>query len=310
MNASTTIPATIQIRRSRLLGLIGGVAALAAAVTWAALAFGVGSGTRIVSGQVDVLEKMGASSRQYVEAVSTMTPAELKATFGTGPVDTIGTLGLSPQVERYVRSIVSMSPAERRATFGTGSVDAIDSLGLSPQAERYVRSIVSMSPAERRATFGSGVASLRNDSVTVDLGTVGSAAIPASGYLDALNSTFGSVAIPASGYLDALNSTFGSAAVPASGYVEAITKMTPAELKATFGTGPVDAIDTLGLSPQAERNVRSIVSMTPAELKATFGTGGVDTIDSLGLSPTSEQYVRAVASMSPAEMKATFGTGH
>jgi hypothetical protein len=44
MNVSPTVPPTIQIRRSRLIGLIGGVAALAAAVTWAVLAFGVDTG--------------------------------------------------------------------------------------------------------------------------------------------------------------------------------------------------------------------------------------------------------------------------
>jgi hypothetical protein len=50
--------------------------------------------------------------------------------------------------------------------------------------------------------------------------------------------------------------------------------MTPAELKATFGTGNVDAIDALGLSPKTEKYVRTVSSMTPAALKATFGTSG------------------------------------
>jgi hypothetical protein len=228
MNVSTAMPATVEIRR--LLGLIGGVAALAAAVTWAALAFGVGSGTRVVSEQQAVLAKLSPSSRQYVEAVSTMTPVELKATFGTGDVDAIDALRLSPQSETYVRAVASMTPAELRATFGTGGVDTVDA-------------------------------------------TAGSAAIPASGYLEALNSTFGSAAIPASGYLDAVNATLGSVAIPASGYVEAITKMTPAELRATFGTGPVDTIDTLGLNPKSEQYVRAVASMSPEELTTTFGTG-------------------------------------
>ena len=45
MNVSATIPATVQIRRSRFLGLIAGVAAVAAATTWAVLTFGVNSGS-------------------------------------------------------------------------------------------------------------------------------------------------------------------------------------------------------------------------------------------------------------------------
>jgi hypothetical protein len=39
MTTSTAIPVTIQIRRSRLLGLLAGVAILTAAITWALSAF-------------------------------------------------------------------------------------------------------------------------------------------------------------------------------------------------------------------------------------------------------------------------------
>jgi hypothetical protein len=45
MHVSATIPATVQIRRSRLLGLIAGVAAVAAASTWAVLTFAVDTGS-------------------------------------------------------------------------------------------------------------------------------------------------------------------------------------------------------------------------------------------------------------------------
>ena len=38
MNVSTTIPPIVQIPRGRLLGLVAGIAALAAAITWAVLA--------------------------------------------------------------------------------------------------------------------------------------------------------------------------------------------------------------------------------------------------------------------------------
>ena len=44
MSVSASIPATLQIRRSRLLGLIAVVAALAAAVTWALTAFAFDTG--------------------------------------------------------------------------------------------------------------------------------------------------------------------------------------------------------------------------------------------------------------------------
>jgi hypothetical protein len=48
MSTSVSIPATVHIKRSRLVGLVAGVAVLAAAVTWVVLTFAVdvGSATR------------------------------------------------------------------------------------------------------------------------------------------------------------------------------------------------------------------------------------------------------------------------
>ena len=45
MSVSASIPATVQIRRGHLLGLIGAVAALAACVTWVVTAFAFDTGT-------------------------------------------------------------------------------------------------------------------------------------------------------------------------------------------------------------------------------------------------------------------------
>jgi hypothetical protein len=45
MSVSGSIPATVQIRRDHLLGLIGAVAALAACITWAVTAFAFDTGT-------------------------------------------------------------------------------------------------------------------------------------------------------------------------------------------------------------------------------------------------------------------------
>jgi hypothetical protein len=44
VNASTTVPTTVQIRRGRLIGLIVAAAALAAAITWLVVAFAFESG--------------------------------------------------------------------------------------------------------------------------------------------------------------------------------------------------------------------------------------------------------------------------
>ena len=45
MSVSASIPATVQIRRAHLLGLIGVAAALAACVTWAVSTFAFDTGT-------------------------------------------------------------------------------------------------------------------------------------------------------------------------------------------------------------------------------------------------------------------------
>ncbi len=157
MNVMTNMPATVQIRRTRLLGLIATVAAVAVAGTWAVASI-VDAGTHTARTTVpttaSVLSSLSPSERQHVQAITSMTPAELKATFGTGNVDAIDGLGLSPKAEKYVRAITAMTPAELRATFGTGNVDAIDALGLSPKTEKYVRTVTSMTPAALKATFG------------------------------------------------------------------------------------------------------------------------------------------------------------
>jgi hypothetical protein len=157
MNVTTNMPATVQIRRTLLLGLIATVAAVAVAGTWA-IASAVDAGTHsartTVPTTASVLSSLSPSERQHVQAITSMTPAQLKATFGTGNVDAIDALRLTPKAERYVRAISAMTPAELKATFGTGNVDAIDALGLSPTAETYVRTVTSMTPAELKATFG------------------------------------------------------------------------------------------------------------------------------------------------------------
>jgi hypothetical protein len=45
MSTSVSIPATVQIKRGRLVGLVAGAAAVAAAVTWVVLTFAVDAGS-------------------------------------------------------------------------------------------------------------------------------------------------------------------------------------------------------------------------------------------------------------------------
>jgi hypothetical protein len=89
MNISTTIPATVQIGRGRLFGLIGVVAALAAVITWMLLALAFDNGTPAATSnvQTDAVAPI-SSARQdarRVPSIMSLTPARLAAgALGTG----------------------------------------------------------------------------------------------------------------------------------------------------------------------------------------------------------------------------------
>jgi hypothetical protein len=172
---ATTVPATVQIRRSHLLGLIATVAAVAIASTWAIASNGnTGAQTaqNSVQTKTSVLSTLTPSERQHVQAITSLTPTQLKATFGTGTVNAIDALGLTSAEEKYVLAITSMTPAQLKAAFGTGfnaaRADA-PMLGsnwpsywptvlasLTPSERQHVQTITSMTPAQLVAAFGTG----------------------------------------------------------------------------------------------------------------------------------------------------------
>jgi hypothetical protein len=89
MNFSTTIPATVQIRRGRLFGLIGVVAALAAVMTWMllVLAFDNGTSAATSSLQTDAVAPVSFAARdaRRIPSIMSLTPAQLAAgALGTG----------------------------------------------------------------------------------------------------------------------------------------------------------------------------------------------------------------------------------
>jgi hypothetical protein len=89
MNFSTTTPATVQIRRGRLFGLIGVVAALAAVMTWMllALAFDNGTSAATSSLQTDAVAPVSFAARdaRRIPSIMSLTPAQLAAgALGTG----------------------------------------------------------------------------------------------------------------------------------------------------------------------------------------------------------------------------------
>lgn len=130
MNVSASIPATVEIRRNRLLGLIVAVAAIAAAVTSGvfALAFDGGASTAAPSVQTGASAPVSSAAqdaRRVPSSVMSMTPAQLAGSgLGTGyalpsaqsgpTVDSV-LASMSPETRRYTQKIMSLTFAQLAA---------------------------------------------------------------------------------------------------------------------------------------------------------------------------------------------------
>jgi hypothetical protein len=147
MSATTTIPATVQLRRSRLVGLMTASAALAAGITCVLLIF--------VVHHANQGAPAGSSVSGYVDGVAAATPAQLAAAFGTPRVSLLSSL--DPADRAFVQGIVRSTPTELVAAFGNEGVAPLDyDFYSSPSTtwNAYVQGIVSSSPEELAAAFG------------------------------------------------------------------------------------------------------------------------------------------------------------
>jgi len=138
MSVSASIPATVQIRRSHLLGLIGVAAALAACVTWVVTAVAFDDGT---SGAVSRSASVSASQR--VPATFTLTRKQIE-----------GLSTMAQQTASHADPLLSMTPAQLAGVgLGTGyqlpnaqssptSADVMAS--MSPETRRYTESIMNL----------------------------------------------------------------------------------------------------------------------------------------------------------------------
>ena len=157
MSYSHSIPPTVQIRRGRLLGLIGVAAALAACVTWVVTAFAFDSGT---SGAVSSSTSISASqrvpgtftlTRKQIEGLSTMAPQTATFTMTRKQIEGLSTMG---QQTGDADPLMSMTPAQLAGVgLGTGyqlptaqsSPTSADVLGsMSPETRRYTESIMNL----------------------------------------------------------------------------------------------------------------------------------------------------------------------
>ena len=158
MSVSASIPATVQIRRSHLLGLIGVAAALAACVTWVVTAVAFDTGT---SGAVSRSTSASASqrvpatftmTRKQIEGLSTMAPQTATFTMTRKQIEGLSTM--AQQTASHADPLLSMTPAQLAGVgLGTGyqlpnaqssptSADVMAS--MSPETRRYTESIMNL----------------------------------------------------------------------------------------------------------------------------------------------------------------------
>ena len=145
MSVSASIPATVQIRRGHLLGLIGVAAALAACVTAVVTAVAFDGGT---SGAVSRSTSVSAS--QSVPATFTLTRRQIE-----------GLSTMAQQTASHADPLLSMTPAQLAGVgLGTGyqlpnaqssptSADVMAS--MSPETRRYTESIMNLTFAQLAA---------------------------------------------------------------------------------------------------------------------------------------------------------------
>ena len=149
MSVSTTIPPTFQIGRGRLVGLMGLAAAGAAAVTFAALAFGG--------------DNSGGQAQANVQpepiVVSSPIPMSgyLDGITSTPSVVVQPPAALSPAGPDTRTAIMSFSPAELSAGARAGSGLTRESVlaSLSPTSRHYVEAVTSLT-FEQLAAGGAG----------------------------------------------------------------------------------------------------------------------------------------------------------
>jgi hypothetical protein len=146
MSVSTPVPATIEIRRSRLLGLVVAVAAVAAAITWAVLALTVDTEAQVVK-QSPATPDQVASFEQFAKSISLLARAQQ-----TAAVRHAG--GLSPNDKRYImggtpRSIMDLTPGDLASgLWGYGIPSLSDPTltemmdSMSPASKRYVSALM------------------------------------------------------------------------------------------------------------------------------------------------------------------------
>jgi hypothetical protein len=125
MSVSTSIPQTARLGRSTRLVIVAAVVAVIAMVAWAIATYAAGPSSRptrhTTPTQASMLSSLSPQERQYVLGIVALTPAQLRAAFGTDQPSGVRSRmrSLTPRERRYVQAIASMNSSELAAAFGT-----------------------------------------------------------------------------------------------------------------------------------------------------------------------------------------------
>jgi hypothetical protein len=133
MTVSPSIPATVELRRSRLLVLVAAVAVVAAAGSWAI---------------TDAAENTSSTSRSSSTSAGLVAQARQ---YGRGMTE-IGTIATSAR-NGYAYRIAKLTRLQQAAAFG-GQGAVLDALGLTAKEKRYVQGITSLTQVQQAAAFG------------------------------------------------------------------------------------------------------------------------------------------------------------
>ena len=131
MTTSATLPNTIQVRPSRLAGLLVAVAVMTGVTTWSVSQLTTESHGRS-SPKSHVASSPNLSTNAYVDGVVALNAEQRAAIFGN----------LSP-TQRYVQSVDALSPEQQAAIWGN----------VSP-TEQYVNAVIALTPGQRAAIWG------------------------------------------------------------------------------------------------------------------------------------------------------------
>ena len=130
MHSTATVPNHVTLKRSTLSLLLGAAVVATATITWGLIATvdsessGPAPATPTNS---EILDGLSPSAREYVEGIMAMTPEQLAAAYGYGPLPAPATPtnseildGLSPSAREYVEGIMAMTPEQLAAAYGYG----------------------------------------------------------------------------------------------------------------------------------------------------------------------------------------------